>query len=195
MTSGSTGSPVLGYWDKKTAHLKRAAIVRSNRWAGWDIGERIACLYGVSSRGIKSLSDLRRAVRRRLLDRLDILDMLSMSEASMEEFLAQSRRKPPSLIWGHAHGLYLLAMYVLQSGYTTTARGMISAGMMLSERERRSSAHSTVACWIDTAAKNSRSLHRSAVSKADSISTRTSSTSSSSIVTAIRSRPGNQARP
>ena len=40
MTGGSTGSPMIFYYDEDRLDSRNAATIRHNRWTGWDIGEK-----------------------------------------------------------------------------------------------------------------------------------------------------------
>src|SRR5262245_14511729 len=45
-TGGSVGRPVSFYLSRDRCRSRAAATVRHNRWAGWDIGARLAVLWG-----------------------------------------------------------------------------------------------------------------------------------------------------
>lgn len=138
LTSGSTGRPLKGYRDKNSSEILRAAGRRSELWAGYDLGERIYCLYGNPEKELKGLRKLKSKLRRKLLQRTEILDMLQLSEESMMKFAQLMRRKPPSLLWGHAHGLYLLARFLEKKGVDRIRpKGIYSAGMVLHDWERK----------------------------------------------------------
>ncbi len=138
MTSGSTGRPVRGYWSKESNDIKRACGMRSNFWAGYSLGGRIYCLYGDPERELSGLRRLKARLRRRMLMRTEILDMLTLSEGTMLAFARKMMRRPPVLLWGHAHGLYLLARFLDKNGIESIRpRGMYSAGMVLHDFERR----------------------------------------------------------
>jgi phenylacetate-CoA ligase len=66
------------------------------------------------------------------------LDTLKMDEAAMDRFAAMLRRRPPSLLFGHAHSLYLLADFLrYRGGAPIRPRGIISSAMVLHDWERR----------------------------------------------------------
>lgn len=138
LTSGSTGKPLSGFRDKDCSEFKRACGRRSEFWAGYTLGERIYCLYGNPEEELKGIRKLKAKLRRKYLYRTEILDMLRLDEASMLAFANKMRRKPPSLLWGHAHGLYLLATFLEKEGINTIKpKGMFSAGMVLHDFERK----------------------------------------------------------
>jgi phenylacetate-CoA ligase len=134
-TSGSTGVSVEVIVDDAAHQFKRACTLRSDEWSGWRLGERIAALWGnpeYTRRGWRGW------LRNALLDRRIYLDTLKMDESSLAEFAEALRRRPPSLLFGHAHSLYLFAEYVRERGGSAIRpKGIISAAMILHDFERR----------------------------------------------------------
>lgn len=142
LTSGSTGIPLRGYISKDSSGLKRACAVRNRLWSGSDQGERTYLLYGNPEKELRGLKKLRAKIRGKLLDRTEVLDLLQVNEGSMLHFAEKMRRKPPSLLWGHAHGLYLLANFLEKKKiHDIRPKGMYSAGMVLHKWERRKVEH------------------------------------------------------
>ena len=138
LTSGSTGKPLKGFINKDSSELKRACGRRSELWSGYDLGERIYCLYGNPEKELTGLKKLKVKIRRKALYRTEILDMLKLNDKSILNFLNKMQKKPPSLLWGHAHGLYLLAKFVERKGIKNIIpKGIYSAGMVLHESERK----------------------------------------------------------
>ena len=67
-------------------------------------------------------------MRNALLDRACYLDTLHMDEAALASFHDRLRRRPPSLLFGHAHSLYLFAEYVAaHGGAGFRPRGILAA--------------------------------------------------------------------
>jgi phenylacetate-CoA ligase len=111
-TSGSTGVSLEVFLDEESRQWKRACVLRADQWSGWRLGEPVAKVWGnpeFQSRGWRGL------LRNRLLDREYYLDTLHMDEAALARFICLLRNKRPTLIFGHAHSVYLLAKY-LQKG-------------------------------------------------------------------------------
>ena len=137
LTSGSTGKPLRAWRDRESQAWKRASNARSNRWTGYELGERIYQLYGDPEKEMRGMRKFRSIFRRKVLRRVEILDLLLLSEESMRAFAEKMRRKPPSIIWGHAHALYSFAKFLEKSGIDDIRpKGIYSAGMVLHERER-----------------------------------------------------------
>ncbi len=136
-TSGSTGVPVEVLVDEATNQYHRAGVLRFDEWSGWRLGERVGAIWGnaaVEYRGRGWRGYLRNA----LLHRATYLDALRLDEPNIERFLADMRRKPVSLLFGHAHSLHLFASYVVAHKITDVRpRAIISAAMVLHDWERK----------------------------------------------------------
>ena len=137
-TSGSTGKPLSGYWDKHCAELKRAAKLFTECWTGFEIGDPVWCLYGNPLEERSGLAKVRGQLRINLLNRTSYLDLLRLDEAALQDFVAKTRDNQPALIWGHTHGLYALAKYLLANEITSFRPGAaMSAGMPVHDFERQ----------------------------------------------------------
>jgi phenylacetate-CoA ligase len=135
-TSGSTGVSVEVLVDEAAQEFKRACVLRSDEWSGWRLGERIAAIWG----NPQIRTDWKGRLRRALLERnYAYLDTLKMDETAMSDFADALLRKPPSLLFGHAHSLHLFAAYLRakRRGATIRPRGIISSCMVLHDWERR----------------------------------------------------------
>jgi phenylacetate-CoA ligase len=134
-TSGSTGVSLATYRDEACQQLKRAATLRADEWSGWRLGEPVACVWG----NPQIRTDWRGRLRNRLLERRFLhLDTLKMSPTTMSAFVDQWLQSPPSMLFGHAHSLYLLAQYITQQRVDAVLRprGIISTCMVLHQFER-----------------------------------------------------------
>ncbi len=135
-TSGSTGKPLSGWWDKEAAEFKRACKLRSETWTGWRQGDPVYLLYGNPEEEKRGLRRLRSRLRRRLLERTEVLDLLRLTDEAMLRFLRLMRRRP-GLLWGHTHGLRRLALFAEERGLLDVRpTGIFSAGMPIYRRER-----------------------------------------------------------
>jgi phenylacetate-CoA ligase len=147
-TSGSTGVSLEIFLDEDSRQWKRACVLRSDQWSGWRFGEPVAKVWGnpeFRSRGWRGV------FRNRLLDREYYLDTLHMDEAALARFARLLHKKRPTLIFGHAHSVYLLAQYLKagirsqESGVRTSLtadscfrpKGIITTAMVLHSWQRR----------------------------------------------------------
>ncbi len=135
-TSGSTGVPLVTFCDEACAQYKRAAVLRSDEWSGWKCGERVAMVWG----NPKFRTDWRGIVRNVLLERnYACLDTLKMDAAAMNTFTDTLRRWAPSMLFGHAHSLYLYAGFLRNERpeVRIRPRAILSTCMVLHDYERK----------------------------------------------------------
>jgi len=135
-TGGSTGTPLLFYHDKKRMDTISAATTRHNRWAGYDIGDKIAILWG--SRYDHSFFQGKKAyVRNLLLDRALILDTSSITQEKMSDFSDRIRKFRPKVFLGYANSLYLFACFVDANNISGIfPQNIISSAEVLHPQER-----------------------------------------------------------
>jgi phenylacetate-CoA ligase len=133
-TSGSTGVSLEFFVDEDSLQWKRACTVRYNRWAGWDLGERVAAVWG----NPEHYKNWRMKLRNILLDRYTYLDTLNMDEKSMVEFYRAICYRPPALLFGHAHSLHLFSKFLKEKSWNPPPpKGIISTAMVLHSYERQ----------------------------------------------------------
>ena len=133
-TSGSTGVSLRFFVDEDSLQWKRGCTARHDRWAGWDLGERVAALWGNPDHYVNWRMRLRNA----LLDRYSYLDTLKMDDKAIDTFYKTITKKPPAVLFGHAHSLYLFARYLKKKNLTPPIpKGAISTAMVLHSHERR----------------------------------------------------------
>lgn len=76
-------------------------------------------------------------LRNLLLTRYEYLDTLKMDEKEMLRYHKVLQKKPPNILFGHAHSLFLFARFIQQKGLSgITPRGIISTCMVLHNFER-----------------------------------------------------------
>jgi phenylacetate-CoA ligase len=133
-TSGSTGVPLRVFVDEPAMRWKQACTLRSDLWSGYRYGGRIAKVWGNPEYrhfGLKG------RLRNFFVDRATYLDTRGIDDARLDAFVETLRRKPPSLLFGHAHSLYLLACHLKRRGIgSIRPDGIISAAMMLHDWQR-----------------------------------------------------------
>jgi phenylacetate-CoA ligase len=134
-TSGSTGVSLEIFVDEGSMQFKRACTLRSDEWSGWHLGERIAMLWGnpeYLKRGWRG------RLRNALLERGHYLDTLKMDEETVSRYAHSLVRTQPSLVFGHAHSVCLLARFVHANGIgCIRPRGIITTAMVLHSWQRK----------------------------------------------------------
>jgi phenylacetate-coenzyme A ligase PaaK-like adenylate-forming protein len=132
-TSGSTGVSLHLQVDNACIQWQRGVVLYRDRWTGWDLGEVRAAIWGNPPLD----THWRRKLRNALLERTFYLDTLRMDEGMMDAFAREILRRKPTLLWGHAHSLYLFARFWEQEGYPPYRfKGVLSTAMMLFRHER-----------------------------------------------------------
>lgn len=133
-TSGSTGVPLTIAVDDDAMAWKRAMTLRSDQWSGWRLGQRVARLWG---HGAAEVGTWRDRLWRRVVLRESFLNTLGIDRTGLKAFADLLRRRPPGLLFGHAHSLYLFAAFVRK--YCPGAirpTGIVSAAMTLHAWQR-----------------------------------------------------------
>lgn len=132
-TSGSTGQKVKVLLDESSGQFKRACTLRADEWSGWRLGEKVAAIWG----NPEYKKTWRGYIRNFLLERRQYLDTLNMDADAIAQFAQRMVQWQPSLIFGHAHSVYLFAQYVEQMQIKSIRpHGIITTAMVLHEHER-----------------------------------------------------------
>lgn len=109
-TGGSTGTPLSFFLSKERKCARAAATIRHNRWAGWDVGDKVAVLWGAPPDLPKPT--LRNRLRNFFLERQIILDTGRLTEESMLAFHRQLFRYRPKVILAYAQSAALFARFL-----------------------------------------------------------------------------------
>ncbi len=132
-TGGSTGKSLHVYSDRHWQIVRTADALRSNRWAGWDIGMKVAAIWG----NPVVPDDWRSRLRNALRDRTIYLDTMNLSPATMTAFVEQWHREKPDIIFGHSHSIFILARFLRDRKITGLhPKGIVVTSMMLIPQER-----------------------------------------------------------
>jgi len=133
-TGGSTGKPLEFYITEECSEMRNACARRHSRWTGWEAGEPIGALWGnpILPKDIKS------KLKNRLLTPTICLDTMNVTEESVKQFAKEWEKVKPTLLFGHAHSIYMLAQYVQNLSISSIQpKGIISTSMMLLPHERK----------------------------------------------------------
>ncbi len=133
-TSGSTGVSLEFFVDDESLQWKRGCTLYFDQWSCWQLGEKIAAIWGNPTHQ----TSWKAVVRNALLERYDFLDTLKMDEREMLGFYRRQIRRKPALLFGHAHSLYLFANFLKQKKLEPfRPKGIISTCMVLHDFERK----------------------------------------------------------
>lgn len=132
-TGGSTGKSLELYVSEECSELRNACARRHDRWSGWEVGEPIGAVWGNPEAPLT----LKDKLRNLLLTPVISLDTMQMNQQSVMRFAGSWKKGRPSLLFGHAHSLFLLAVYVDRLNLEAIRpRAIISTSMMLLPHER-----------------------------------------------------------
>jgi phenylacetate-CoA ligase len=109
-TGGSTGEPITFYLTSERKCSRAAATLRHNRWAGWQIGDRAAVIWGAVRD--KPADTLRSRLRGALLRDPLWLDTAAITEATLANFHHALWRYRPTIIQAYARSVVLFARYL-----------------------------------------------------------------------------------
>jgi phenylacetate-CoA ligase len=133
-TGGSTGKPIEVFFTEEVSQLRNASGRRNKRWAGWEVGEPVGAVWG----NPVYPETIRQRARDWILEPSISLDTMSVTPHSVRQFAREWARTRPSLLFGHAHSLFLLASMVKELGITEIRpRAIVPTSMMLMPHERR----------------------------------------------------------
>ncbi|QQG64701.1 phenylacetate--CoA ligase family protein [Desulfobulbus oligotrophicus] len=133
-TGGSTGRSLELYYTEECSERRNGCAWRHDRWAGWQPGEPVAACWGnpMLPKTVKEW------LQHWLVQPILYLDTMSVNDDAVRSFVSQWHRMKPTLLFGHAHSLYLLACYLKKLNIIgLQPKGIISSSMMLIPSERQ----------------------------------------------------------
>ncbi len=146
-TGGSTGSPLVFYYDSDRLDSRVAATLRHNRWAGWNVGDKVAVIWGAPQDLARS-PRLRDRVRDWIQDRRIMLDASALDEHSMASFTIALRRYKPRILQAYSNTLGLYARYLRSRGIDDIRpHGIVCSAEVLTA-ENRALIEETFGCRV-----------------------------------------------
>lgn len=133
-TSGTTGSPLSCYWDKKTCVYNNAVDWRQKLWAGVHYGDRIAVLLG---RTIVSTNKTDPPFWQH--DRIHNMLWMSsfhLSKTYLPIYVKMLRQYQPVAIEGYPSTVYILARYLQRIGETLQVKAVFTSSETLLPLQR-----------------------------------------------------------
>jgi phenylacetate-CoA ligase len=109
-TGGSTGSPVSFYLSSDRKQSRFGATWRHNRWAGFDLGDKVAAIWG--SPLDQPPPGLRSRIRNLTLERQLFLDAGNLTEAKIASFHEALNKFRPKIIVAYSRSAALFARYL-----------------------------------------------------------------------------------
>jgi len=115
LTGGSTGQPLRFYKTRDDYHGWDAAVgLRAHKWAGYEVGEKLALFWGRHPR--LSLADSIARTTKHFVQRIELFDALKMSEKMMPRFAKRLEGFDGGFIKGYPSAVYLMARYIEREG-------------------------------------------------------------------------------
>ncbi|GAB6144248.1 phenylacetate--CoA ligase family protein [Desulfocicer niacini] len=132
-TGGSTGRALDLFVTEKCSELRNACARRHDRWTGWEPGQPIAAAWGNPELPVTP----KKKMINSLVQPYIYLDTMAVSEASVTRFILEWKKTGPTLLFGHAHSLFVLAQYLERMKLSAPHPvGILSTSMMLLPHER-----------------------------------------------------------
>ena len=113
-TGGSTGEPMRFFIDTEWGVWNMAAAYREWGWAGYNIGDKIAYLWG-APQDLSHQAELKTKISD-LMHRRIMLDAFNMTEKTLDEYVRILRKFKPKVINAYASAIYLMAQYIEKRG-------------------------------------------------------------------------------
>lgn len=135
-TGGSTAEPISFYMNKERYESRVGAMWRHDQWAGLNVGDRTAYVWG-APRDTPSNS-WKSKLRNRLLGGQLWLDTSNLTESLMRGFDAQLKRFRPKTIVAYANAIVLLAKYFQDNQISTyQPQSIITSAELLTDEGRK----------------------------------------------------------
>lgn len=110
-TGGSTGSPLIFFYDKERLASRQAAALRHDSWTTWSVGKKMALLWGAVS-DLSVFKSIKGQIRNLLLNRKIVLDTSSLTEERLWNFVHQLKKYNPKYFLAYANSMALFAQFV-----------------------------------------------------------------------------------
>ena len=136
LTGGSTGESLRFYKTRDDYHgWDTAAGLRAHKWAGYQVGEKLALFWGRHPR--LSIADGIARTTRHFLQRVELFDALMMPEQELPRFAKRLEGFKGGFIKGYPSAVYLIARYITKEGKPAIRpRAIITTGEELYDFQR-----------------------------------------------------------
>ena len=135
-TGGSTGSPLSFFVSRDRKCSREAAARRHNRWAGWNVGDKVALIWGATPD--LPHDTLKARLRNLLLDRTLIFDTSRVTDEKVRNFHTEFEQFRPKVILAYAQSLVLITRHMLSAGLVLnhSPHSIVTSAEMLSDADR-----------------------------------------------------------
>lgn len=112
-TGGTTATPVEFYRSKMDVSWGIGAELRGYSWAGYEVGDKLALIWRISPKQIRSF----KFKLENLLKRSKLLDVNTLSEKSMATFARKMHKFRPDFVRGYSSSVNIFATFILQNNH------------------------------------------------------------------------------
>jgi phenylacetate-CoA ligase len=135
-TGGSTGTPIAFNLSGDRKCSRAAATLRHNRWAGWEVGDKAAVIWGAPRD--RPGDDWRSRLRGLLLRQPLWLDTANVTEEKLVTFHKALWQFRPRVILAYARSAVLFAQYLHANGFHAyQPHSIITSAEILEDHERQ----------------------------------------------------------
>ena len=136
-TGGSTGTPVRYYCSLDRRMSREAATYRHNRWAGWDMCDKSAAIWG-ASRDIAVPKKIRSRIHSAVLGRQIMFNTAVFNESDALAFNERLKKYRPKCILGYANALVVFARMLQEHNVAAySPYSIVSSAEILTPENRK----------------------------------------------------------
>ena len=136
-SGGSTGQPTKILRDLESAAVVQAITWRSNKWAGWEIGDPWGWIWGRLSTTKASYSSRMIAFYKKYLCLEDFINVHGLNEQKLNECIQNINLGKPKLLIGYTNAFYQMSLLAKEKNITLPeVEIIISTSEMLFKEQR-----------------------------------------------------------
>jgi phenylacetate-CoA ligase len=114
-TGGTTDSPIIIYYNSNRAKLKEAEMHYFREWFSWNMGDKVAYLWG-APQDIPDLDSIKYSIVNRLtFNKLHLFTSL-MNRERMMEFADRINRFKPDILQAYSNPAHIFSRFILENG-------------------------------------------------------------------------------
>lgn len=146
LTGGSTGTPLSFYVTRDRLRSRSAATWRHNRWAGWNIGDRVVSLWGAPRDA--PVPTWKSRARNALIDRTILFNTAQITEQGLRDLDRELKRFRPKVILAYAKSIALCASFFRSQGIEAYRPESIVVSAEVLETSERKLIESVFGCQV-----------------------------------------------
>ncbi len=136
-SGGSTGTPTVFYTEKNTRYLRRGAVLMSDSWTGWKVGEMSSYLWG-ADRDTSVIQSIKDNLVHKYIHRTSLLNAFELDDRTMRGHIESLNQERPTLIIAYTNVAFFFAKFLQETGLTIPSpKGVVCSAETLTEEKRR----------------------------------------------------------